>query len=345
MEYSPGYDIDFVILWVDENDSEWQRQKQLYVNSGDMSESSEDANANCRYRGDEEMLRFWFRGVEKNAPWVNSIYFISAGQVPEWLDKDNPKLKIVNHEVFIPQKYLPTFNPRSIQLNLHRIPSLSEHFVLFDDDMFLLRRQSPEDYFKEGNPVLGTYLGFLNFGNSNWHRTMWNATAVINEQFNVSKSIWRFRRKWFSAKELGFSFAVYNLLCYFVNKVMPVHFYGHLPYPHLKTTIQEAWSAQNKVLDNTCMHKFRSDDQINHYLFCAWNQLSGHFYPAPIDPHGKWYSIKPDNLNKICETIRKRAFPVICINDSINNTEPEIAFKQIKSAFSDIFSHKSCFEK
>lgn len=345
MEYIPGYNIDFVILWVDGNDPEWQRKKQLYINSGDMSVSSEDANANCRYHGDEELLRFWFRGVEENASWVHKIYFISAGQVPTWLERKHHKLEIVNHEDFIPKEYLPTFNSHTIQLNLHRISSLSEHFVLFDDDMFLIRKHSPEDYFKEGYPVLGTYLGFINLGYSNWHRMIWNATAVINEQFNVHESIWKFRSKWFNIRELGVAFATYNLLCYLVNKIMPVHFYGHLPYPHLKSTFVEAWSVQYKVLHDTSIHKFRSDEQVIHYLLCAWNQLCGRFYPAPIDPPGKWYSITSENLESICDAIRNRVYPVICINDSIYNVESGITSRQLASAFSEIFSKKSSFEK
>ncbi|MBQ6357217.1 MAG: capsule biosynthesis protein CapK, partial [Solobacterium sp.] len=32
------------------------------------------------------LFKYWFRGVEKFAPWVNKIYFITWGHVPTWLD-------------------------------------------------------------------------------------------------------------------------------------------------------------------------------------------------------------------------------------------------------------------
>ena len=48
--------------------------------------------------------------------------------------------------------YLPTFNINSIELNLHRIKGLSEHFVFFNDDMFLIDSVRPEDFFKNGFP-------------------------------------------------------------------------------------------------------------------------------------------------------------------------------------------------
>lgn len=346
MKTSVAPDIDFVILWVDGVDATWQRQRRLYEPNNNYTLATEDARGDCRYRSDSDLLRFWFRGIEKNAPWVRKIIFVSAGQVPLWLEKDHPKIEIVNHEDFIPKEYLPTFNNRTIHLNLHRIKHLSECFVLFDDDQYLLRPQSPEDYFIDGNPVLGTYLGYLNLGYSNWHRVMWNDTAIINEHFNVSQSIWKNRSKWFNPQKVGgLSFAAYNLLCFLVNKTMPVHFYGHMPYPHLKSTFVDAWNYQREVLHASCLHKFRSDDQVNQYLICAWNQMKGSFSPAPIDPLGKWYSLNPNNLDSLCNTVQHKAYPVVCINDSSNNTAPDIAFERIKDAFSSIYPEKSSFEK
>ena len=57
----------------------------------------------------------------------------------EWLNTKHPKLNIVCHEDFIPQKFLPTFNSHTIEWNFHRIPGLTEQFVYFNDDMFLLK--------------------------------------------------------------------------------------------------------------------------------------------------------------------------------------------------------------
>ena len=54
---------------------------------------------------------------------------------------------------FIPQKYLPTFNSHPIEWNFHRIKNLSEHFVYFNDDIFLLQPIEPTDFFRDGKPV------------------------------------------------------------------------------------------------------------------------------------------------------------------------------------------------
>ena len=100
--------IDFVIPWVDGNDPAWIAQRKKY------QPDTRDDDGESRYR-DWENLQYWFRGVEKFAPWVNKVYFLTWGHVPVWLDTSNPKLQIVRHEDYIPKDYLPTFS-RPIRL-------------------------------------------------------------------------------------------------------------------------------------------------------------------------------------------------------------------------------------
>lgn len=145
--------IDFVITWVNGNDPEWRKEKSLY--SGDaISNSFELDIREERYR-DWDNLQYWFRGVEKFAPWVRKIHFVTWGHLPKWLNLDNPKLHIVNHKDYIPKTFLPTFNSHTIEWNFHRISGLSEHFVYFNDDMFLLQKVEPGEFFKGGKPEIG----------------------------------------------------------------------------------------------------------------------------------------------------------------------------------------------
>ena len=57
-----------------------------------------------RYR-DWNNLRYWFRGVEKFAPWVRKIHFVTWGHIPDWLDTTNPKINKLNKTV----KYFNSF--------------------------------------------------------------------------------------------------------------------------------------------------------------------------------------------------------------------------------------------
>ena len=57
--------IDIVVPWVDGNDTNWQKEKFQYMqaNDGDLRI--------IRYR-DWGLMKYWFRGVEKSLPWINS---------------------------------------------------------------------------------------------------------------------------------------------------------------------------------------------------------------------------------------------------------------------------------
>ena len=136
--------IDFVQTWVDGSDPAWQQRRRAIDGAGDDSVA--------RYR-DWNLLHYWFRCVEKFAPWVRHVYLITDQQCPAWLNREHPKLRLLDHRDYIPAEYLPTCNSNVLELNLHRIPDLAEQFVLFNDDFFLLRPAKPEDFFQNGLPV------------------------------------------------------------------------------------------------------------------------------------------------------------------------------------------------
>ena len=152
------HEIDFVIPWVDGSDPAWQEERHQYDPKAGSSNGSNDA----RFR-DWDLLRYWFRAVETYAPWVHKIYFVTWGHLPAWLNTDHEKLVIVNHRDYIPTEYRPTFNANTIELNFHRIPGLSEQFVYFNDDMFLGKPVSPEDFFRDGKPRDAFILDAINF--------------------------------------------------------------------------------------------------------------------------------------------------------------------------------------
>jgi hypothetical protein len=81
------------------------------------------------------------------APWVRTIHVVTAGQTPPWLDASHPRVRMVDHREILPTEALPTFNSQAIETGLHRIPGLSEHFLYFNDDMFLGRPVAPEAFF------------------------------------------------------------------------------------------------------------------------------------------------------------------------------------------------------
>lgn len=336
--------IDFVVTWVDSSDPKWIAEKRKY--EGTIIKSSEEANAECRYRTNDELLRFWFRSIEKFAPWVNKIHFVTCGQKPSWLNGNHPRLNLVNHKDYIPSQYLPTFSSNVIELNLHRLPSLEEHFVLFNDDMYLLQPISDIFFFKKGEPVLSADLRYPRYlGYNNWGRFLYNDYCIVNRCFGIKKAIWENRNKWFNLKELGTKRVCQNILCYLSNRTLPVRIYEHVANPHLKSSLQELWDNCGDIMDNTSKSKFRSDEQVNQYLLCAWNQAKGLFAPIHEDKRGKQFEISPNTIEKITWAIENKQYPQVCLNDSLVNVDNDACIQKICNAFKVILPEKSEFEK
>ena len=88
--------IDIVIPWVDGSDPVWQADHAKYR----ASKSADNHPARYREWG---LFRYWFRGIEQNAPWVRKVHLLTYGHLPAWLEPDHPKLHIVNHRDFIPE--------------------------------------------------------------------------------------------------------------------------------------------------------------------------------------------------------------------------------------------------
>lgn len=147
--------IDFVVTWVDDSDSNWQSKRNQHSN---VKSKSNVAKTTFREWG---AFRYWFQGVEKNAPWVNKIYLVTDHQSPKWLNKNNNKIALVNHDDYIHKDTLPTFNTNAITARMHKIPGLSNKFVYFNDDMYILNPVKPTDFLKVGYRVIWLYTNQL----------------------------------------------------------------------------------------------------------------------------------------------------------------------------------------
>lgn len=97
--------IDIVVPWVNGDDPAWQNEREKY-----LKQPPDDIEIASNIRFESWNLRYWFRAIEKFVPWFNNIFFITWGHLPDFLNVNNPKLKIVKHSDYIPDEYLPTFN-------------------------------------------------------------------------------------------------------------------------------------------------------------------------------------------------------------------------------------------
>ncbi|MER5732351.1 stealth family protein [Streptomyces sp. NPDC002138] len=137
------FPVDVVYTWVDGNDPDWQRRRREQGGAGYHAESANPA----RYISRDE-LRYSLRSLEQHAPWARRIFLVTDRQRPRWLDDAHPRITVVDHrEIFDDPAALPTFNSHAIESRLHHIEGLAEHFLYFNDDMFLGRPVTARDFF------------------------------------------------------------------------------------------------------------------------------------------------------------------------------------------------------
>ncbi|MGM9806424.1 MAG: stealth conserved region 3 domain-containing protein [Candidatus Aphodosoma sp.] len=329
--------IDFVITWVDSNNPIWQNAFYSYL---PKSQSLYDLR-DIRFRNWEN-LRYWFRGVEKFAPWVNKIHLITCGQVPDWLNLNAPKLHFVKHSDYIPDIYLPTFSSRPIALNLHRIKELSEHFVLFDDDCFLIDKVEPERFFRKGLPCDMAAFNALSLSpNGVFTHNIVNNIEIINVAFNKHEMLRRHLRKWFTLQAGTKLLRTLSLLPW----PLFTGFYDHhLPQGYLKSTFEEVWEKHEDILLRTTASRFRSITDVQIWLFRYWQLVKGDFVPLNVNRDGAWFSISDDSLSRIVKTIECQNKKIVCLNDG-EVSSFEAAKDRINAAFQKILPEKSSFEK
>jgi hypothetical protein len=329
--------IDFVITWVDGNDPKWLEERNHYA----ALECRDIDNNNARFR-DWDMLRYWFRGVEEFAPWVNKIFFVTYGHLPEWLNTNHPKLVVEKHEDFIPTQYLPTFNSQLIEFNFCNIKNLSEKFVYFNDDMFLLDSVKPERFFKDGLPCdLG---GMEVMGHSRpdiFDSTIFLATALINKHFDKKTAIRKNLSKWYTLKYPGITSN--NFYLRRLNK-FPGFMMNHFPQGYLKHTYEEVWNHCGDDLKRMYLNKFRSYGDVCIWLLRYWQLASGNFIPYNIYKDGMYFNIQDDNIEEISNMIIQQKKKLICLNDTSVKMDFENNKKKIISAFERILPNKCSFE-
>lgn len=325
--------IDIVIPWVDGNDSKWQNEKNEVLHTNDEID-------NERYR-DWDNLKYIFRGIEKNASWVNKIYFITWGHLPNWLNADNEKLVIVNHKDYIPEKYLPTYSSHVLELNLHRIKDLSDNFIYFNDDTFIIDKLSENDFFVNNKPkdyamltAICTEKDFL------FPHVLLNNMYVINKNFNFKENIKKHFKSWFNIK---YGLGQFRTLLLLPWKNFTGIKYSHIPSAFNKSTFFEVWNKEYEILDNTCMHKIRDFTDVNQYVMKTWQIAKNNF--VPMSPKiGALYSIS-DNTSDICNAIKTKKYKLMCLNDSNNISNFEKTKNEINVALNDLYPDKSSFEK
>uniref|UniRef100_A0A1A8C2K9 N-acetylglucosamine-1-phosphotransferase subunits alpha/beta n=2 Tax=Nothobranchius kadleci TaxID=1051664 RepID=A0A1A8C2K9_NOTKA len=120
----------------------------LFWDLAAISQSKQDEDVSASRFEDNEELRYSLRSIEKHAPWVRHIFIVTNGQIPSWLNLDNPRVTVVTHQdIFLNHTHLPTFSSPAIETHIHRIPGLSQKFIYLNDDVMFGKEVWPDDFY------------------------------------------------------------------------------------------------------------------------------------------------------------------------------------------------------
>lgn len=328
--------IDFVVTWVDGSDPVWQKKKKNFSDLPDID--TQRMNSEKAYR-EWGTFKYWFRGVEKFAPWVNHIYLITDHQVPMWLGKSN-KLTVIDHSDIMDPDDLPVFNSNAIEVCMHRIKGLTEHFVYFNDDMYLTAPVKSTDFFTpDGLPVYNTAISPIipeRFGTANFQV---NDMEIINSHFSRDEIL---KNGHFLNPKQGFKLVLKTLM-YRNSRFICGFFETHLPYPFRKSTIKEIWKEEPKVLQQTARSRFRAKTDINLWLFKYWEIARGSYSIGKCH-FGKLFSL--DNANTaFWKLILSGKYHVMCINDGFHIEDKDRIMNKFNNTMKKLLPRKSDFEK
>jgi hypothetical protein len=151
--------IDAVIPWVNGNDENWQKKINEYL---EIKIDFDKKKESVRFNSIGE-IDIAIKSIIKFAPYFRNIFLVTDNQKPESFEtlqslakSKGINLILIDHKTIFKgfEEYLPCFSSCSIETMFYRIPDLSEHFVIFNDDFFLMRETKPNDFFINGYPII-----------------------------------------------------------------------------------------------------------------------------------------------------------------------------------------------
>lgn len=240
--------IDAVITWVDGSKPDYQRKLKEYLT---------DNNTLKRQYFQANEINLCVASIVKYAPFIRKIFIVTDKQRPN-LDSIKhlvtlDKVEIIDHEeIFRENKdCLPTFNIRSIDALLFKIKNLSDKFIYFNDDMFLVKETSQEDWFINNKAVLtGVWAKTYN------KQVIKTISHRIKKFLNVRPSFNAAQSK--AANIVGFHDRYFKSY--------------HCGRPQIKSVIKNFYDTNPERLKNQIRHKFRDGRQYMPYSLC-WHLL------------------------------------------------------------------------
>lgn len=316
---TPRFPIDVVYTWVNDKDPEWRKQKELYSGKAESNSDLSRSNLDERFTNRDE-LKYSMRSIELFAPFVRNIYLVTNGQIPSWLNTQNPRIKVVPHsEIYSKQDHLPTFNSSSIETQLHHIDGLAEHFLYFNDDFFLGDFCLPEDFFFANGAMKyfaaeqRAFEHDIDGTSEEYIAADANALALLKDHFGA-----------------------------FTRELMI-----HAPYPALRSVLYAMEEQFACSFDACASRRFRSHDDLRPIAFMQYHFGYQTRQAIPATISNRYLALWKPGIDRLFgDLLENRRYKTFCINDvGIAPSRTNWTNKQVEHFLRSYFPFKSSFEK
>jgi hypothetical protein len=270
--------VDAVITWVDGSDPKHAQKLSDCLRQQGIERPSTVSQSRLNDSGE---LAWCVTSIFRFAPWIRTIFIVSDEQTPSLIKvlANTPyqdRVKIVDHtEIFRGHlSVLPIFNIRSLTTALWRIEGLSDRFIFFNDDFFLLRPVEKRDFFRDGTLVVrGRDTQFKHL--SSWGRFLSKLKEILSKRKSSRASHLLGQEK--AAKLAGMNKRYLRL--------------DHNPHPCLRHAVADFYSAHPKLFEENIRYRFRSEKQFVGEALATYVSMLGS--NAIVDNTLKTVQIKP----------------------------------------------------
>lgn len=241
--------VDAVITWVDGNDKKWRQKINEYSKVKIDWSNKKDT---IRYNSIDE-ITIAIKSVIKHAPFVRNIFLVTDDQTPESFEElkkiasnQNINLSVTDHKVIFREfdSVLPCFNSCSITTMLYKIPGLSDHFLIFNDDTFLMRLTTVDDFFKNGYPIIrGRWAKF--YEDQVLRKMYYKVRSVFGSDKNKNVTGYK-KAQQKSAKQVG--------MTKYIRR-------DHTPVSLRRSTLEKYFEG-NDICENNVKYRFRNENQF-----------------------------------------------------------------------------------
>lgn len=251
-----GVPVDVVYTWVDSADPRWEAGRREWA---DRQGAKLDSSDNDQRYLDRDELRYSLRSLWLYAPFVRNVFIVTAGHHPKWLNVTHSNVHVIHHTLIFPDpEDLPTFNSHAIEACLHRIPGLAEHFVYFNDDVFLGRETTVNTFFTKGGLM-----------KSRLSRTQ--SIPAVQPDMTATPTDWA---AYNAAEVISRDFGIL-----FDRKVM------HVPMPMKCSLLNEIEERYRDLVTTTRTARFRSPTDL------AIPSMLAHFYGISVAKGVEWETV------------------------------------------------------